>query len=83
MKKIPNIQNSYSGNIRKKRRDRVGMVKIPYGSKLIDVDVEGKLLGGERGRNEAKSKKRDVVKDTLRYPINTKRRGQLFLPFCF
>jgi hypothetical protein len=25
------------------------MVKIPYGSKLIDVDVEGKLLGSEKG----------------------------------
>ena len=53
------------------------MIKVPYGSKLIDVDVEGKLLGGEKGKSESKSKKRDVVMDALRKPMNTKRLREL------
>jgi hypothetical protein len=41
------------------------MVKIPYGSKLIDVAVKGKLLRCEKGKSEGKSKRRDVVRDVF------------------
>jgi nickel-dependent lactate racemase len=53
------------------------MVKIPYGSKLIDVAVKGKLLRCEKGKSEGKSKRRDVVRDVFRNPINTKGLSEL------
>jgi nickel-dependent lactate racemase len=55
------------------------MVKIPYGSKLIDMDVKGKLLRGEKGKSEGENEKRDVIKHALRNPVNTKRLRELMI----
>jgi nickel-dependent lactate racemase len=48
-------------------------LQIPYGTKLIDVDIEGKLLALEDDRSKANHKKQDVINHALQNPINTKR----------
>lgn len=48
-------------------------LQIPYGSKLIDVDIEGKLLDIEGGRSKSKPKNHDVIRHALQNPIDTKR----------
>ena len=48
-------------------------LQIPYGSKLIDVDIEGKLLDLEGGRSKSKPKNQDVIKHALQNPIGAKR----------
>jgi nickel-dependent lactate racemase len=48
-------------------------IQIPYGSKLIDVDIEGKLLALEDDRSKANHKNHDVIRHALQNPIGTKR----------
>jgi nickel-dependent lactate racemase len=48
-------------------------LQIPYGSKLINVDIEGKLLALEDDRSKANHKKQDVINHALQNPIGTNR----------
>jgi nickel-dependent lactate racemase len=48
-------------------------LQIPYGSKLINVDIEGKQLDRDGDRSKGKPKKQDVIRHALQNPINTKR----------
>jgi nickel-dependent lactate racemase len=48
-------------------------LQIPYGSRLIDVDIEGKLLDLEGSRTKDNSKDQDVIKHALENTIGTKR----------
>ena len=52
-------------------------IEIPYGSKLIDVDIEGKLLEHEDSidRSKTQPKDRDVerIRHALQNPIGTKK----------
>nr|QNO51784.1 hypothetical protein PFGANNDM_00019 [Methanosarcinales archaeon ANME-1 ERB6] len=48
-------------------------LQIPYGSRLIDVDIEGKLLDIEGGRSKHKLKNQDVIRHALQNPIGTKK----------
>ncbi|MBL7118091.1 MAG: nickel-dependent lactate racemase [Candidatus Syntrophoarchaeum sp.] len=52
-------------------------IQIPYGSKLMDVDIEGKLLDIEDGRSKTNSKEQDVIKHALENPIGTKRLSEI------
>lgn len=46
--------------------------QIPYGSKLIEIDIEGELLD-PIDKSVGKTKNRDVIKHALQNPIGTKR----------
>ena len=48
-------------------------LQIPYGSKLIDVDIAGKLLDIESGRSKTKPKNHDAIRHALQNPSGTKR----------
>ncbi len=50
-------------------------IQIPYGSRLMDVDIEGKLLDPELedGRSKGSSKDQDAIKHALENPIGTKK----------
>ena len=48
-------------------------LQIPYGSKQINVDIEGKLLALEDGRSKSKPKNHDVIKHALQNPSGTNR----------
>ncbi len=49
-------------------------LQIPYGSKLIDIDIEGKLLALEDNRSKANPKNQDmIIRHALQNPIGTKR----------
>ncbi len=47
-------------------------IQIPYGSKLIDLDIEGELLD-PIDKSVAKTKNRDVIRHALQNPIGTKK----------
>ncbi len=51
-------------------------LQIPYGSKLIDVDIAGKLLV-PTSRTKGKLKNHDVIRHALRNPNGTKRMKEL------
>ena len=49
-------------------------IQIPYGSRLIDVDIEGKLLDLEGvDKSNGNAKNYDVIRHALRNPIGTNR----------
>jgi nickel-dependent lactate racemase len=48
-------------------------LQIPYGSKLLNVDIEGKLLDLAGSRSKDKSKKQDVINHALQNPTGTNR----------
>lgn len=54
-------------------------IQIPYGSKLMDVDIEGKLLDTDSkdSRSKGDSKDKDVIKYALENPIGTKRLSEI------
>jgi nickel-dependent lactate racemase len=47
-------------------------IQIPYGSKLIEIDIEGELLD-PIDKNVGKTKNRDVLRHALQNPIGTKK----------
>nr|AAU83899.1 conserved hypothetical protein [uncultured archaeon GZfos34H9] len=47
-------------------------LQIPYGSKLIEIDIEGELLD-PIDKSVGKTKNRDVIRHALQNPIGTKR----------
>lgn len=52
-------------------------IQIPYGSRLMDVDIEGKLLAPKSGRSKANSKEQDVIKHALENPSGTKKLSEI------
>jgi nickel-dependent lactate racemase len=47
--------------------------QIPYGSRLIDMDIDGKQLDLDSGRSNAKYNDPDVIKHAIEKPVGTKR----------
>lgn len=48
-------------------------LQIPYGSKLIGIDIEGRLLAPKSSKSKTKPKKHGVIKHALQNPIGTKK----------
>ena len=48
-------------------------LQIPYGSKWIGIDIEGRLLAPKSSKSKTKPKKHGVIKHALQNPIGTKK----------
>ena len=48
-------------------------LQIPYGSKLIGIDIEGRLLAPKSSKSKTKPQKHSVIKHALQNPIGTKK----------
>ncbi|KAF5429926.1 Nickel-dependent lactate racemase, partial [Candidatus Methanophagaceae archaeon] len=51
-------------------------LQIPYGSQLIDIDIEGKLLDLE-SKGRITSPKHDILRLALKNPIGTKKLSEI------
>nr|CBH38268.1 conserved hypothetical protein [uncultured archaeon] len=51
-------------------------LQIPYGSKLIEIDIEGELLD-PIDKSVGKTKNRDVIRHALQNPIGTKKLNEI------